>query len=612
MRPRTWLRRALRAWLTLALTLITVAPAQAARPPDEDRALQLVAQLRIALAAQGEVRGDEVWLRTLLVPAAMPPQPAARAEGYRRLAARLSPGAALRTALDQGGAVAGVVRGPDYLRVVLDGDPTATLVVRREGSTTVIDRVEISACGLCEEPERFVVDLLADVKRQGVASHRLVAGIELWVADAPEDDPDWRAALHRRDTEAGYLAFLLDGAQVLGVSGDRVRVSVRDPDRIGAEEPFRTETWPVIYLDGRWGVHYAELPEDSALRLAPDDIDRWLRDAVISQAAVRYWRPRMIEQGAATLIADDVLFLAPRPVQGDLLLYTQDLRRSRAFVALLDPDSGEVTRRIRMPVLSRQVAVFPAQWRDMFVGALSPSGQLLAIAVHDRLWLVDLPSGRLLTSLRTGPAVTSLAFAPDGRWLAVGDERGSVQLLDVAEAAWGGRYWPKAARTAHALTWENPEQLLVLWEDGELARLRAPDLAEPEPLGVACCGAVRSMALAPSSGVLMVGCAGSCEPAFLWRADLLGAGEPEVLADADYRADAGVIAADPADAWLITPCSREGEGRAALWARGADDATATFSDEPLRLIAWDPDGDAVWVIDQSGRAWRYRLAALTR
>ena len=48
------------------------------------------------------------------------------------------------------------------------------------------------------------------------------------------------------------------------------------------------------------------------------------------------------------------------------------------------------------------------------------------------LW--DVETGNLLVTLqKNGPGIQSLAFSPNGKWIAVGDEKGVVSIWDVAE-----------------------------------------------------------------------------------------------------------------------------------------------------------------------------------
>jgi WD40 repeat protein len=63
--------------------------------------------------------------------------------------------------------------------------------------------------------------------------------------------------------------------------------------------------------------------------------------------------------------------------------------------------------------------------------AFDPTGQALAVAGADGgLWLWDTRSWELLDTVEVGGRATTLAFAPDGRWLHVGGASGVGYALD--------------------------------------------------------------------------------------------------------------------------------------------------------------------------------------
>ncbi|MCB9743083.1 MAG: hypothetical protein H6740_10820 [Alphaproteobacteria bacterium] len=580
--------------MVLALALV------AARPPDDAKATA-AAQALVELGARDLVDPESPGLRQLVRPSSLPEHPLAYEAWYAQLAARLSPGTPLQQAMASRPAVLGTVRGPDYTRVVYDTSPSLTVVTRRQGGATRVEAVEQSACGLCGEPERFVRDLLAYVARTGDANTRLVLGVEVLADEALSEDRSWRAAYQIRSTQAGYMAWLLHGAEVLDADEESVRVRLA-PSGV---EPVE-ERWPVVWERDRWMLDYAGLPEQSLLRLPPAEASSWLRESFVEEATLRLWTPRMRETPSGTLVADDVLYMAPTP-GGELLVYTQDIGRSAALLLTLDPDTGEVRRRASMPTLSQRVGIPQERWGSLFVGALSPSGDTLALAAHDHLWLVDVRALELLRSQRTGPAVRALAWAPDGRTLAVGDERGAVRLLDSAGEELSPTWWPVASDPVHALLWPDAGRVVRVTEGGSIGELSAPGLVPGALDLTACCGSVRGAALDPGSGELVVGCAGACDPAYLWRCELLAEGEPEVLADEEFRADDGVVSVDPAGRYRLTPSSRP-EGNAALWDAQSGALIAVFAPAPLRAVSWEDD--RLWALDAHGRLWRWELQAL--
>ncbi len=61
--------------------------------------------------------------------------------------------------------------------------------------------------------------------------------------------------------------------------------------------------------------------------------------------------------------------------------------------------------------------------------ALSPDGKFIALANDDNWGLMDFTTGQISPLLDHSPGwIKSLAFSPDGKWLAIGDSEGKVEL----------------------------------------------------------------------------------------------------------------------------------------------------------------------------------------
>ena len=260
----------------------------AARPPDPERSERLVSAL-IAASNAGPIAPEQVddWIRPPATSGWSRERQQAWAEAMSR---RLGPGGDVGRSL-AGAEAAGVVEGPDYARVVIeDGPGWLTFVVRRAGDGPRIERLESSACGLCEEPERFVVDLLRDVA-EGRDESRLLMGVDLHVGeDALADgvDPiEWGRSFDRRNVHTGYLRWLLRDAEVASAWGEGVTVALGE----------RQETWSVTWHGERWMLDYASLPEDSPLRLAPEAVITWKYAANVARAVAEYWLPEMTPVG---------------------------------------------------------------------------------------------------------------------------------------------------------------------------------------------------------------------------------------------------------------------------------------------------------------------------
>ncbi|MCP4807326.1 MAG: hypothetical protein GY884_18435 [Proteobacteria bacterium] len=557
--------------------------ALAARPPEPDRATELVREVQSRAAAD---QLDAAWVRQAMQPSALDDlPPAARRSYYHELEVSLAGG--LGDALAAGSAVAGVVHGPDYVRVVLEGEPAVTAVVRQESGRPVIERFEPSVCSLCPEPERFVRELLADVQS---GRPRLLVGVDMKYE--PDTTRSWGFAWNTRNTDAGYLRWVLDGAEVVGSD-------VRGVDVALAQQ---TETWPVVYRDGRWQLVYEDLPEDSLLRLGEDGLKVWNSDRHVARQAVAWWVPVMEQRAQGLLLADEVRFVAPRPFQGDLLVYVQDLERSVALVALVDPETGDVARRIGLPTLSKRENHDPETWNDLFVGALSDDGKRLAIGAHRRLWIVDVGRGEVVRTLYDVGGVTALDWSDDGERLAVGDQRGVMVLsgttLDKSRRHWAETLSPvEGVVLASDTTWMVQEDGLVVELDAEL-----------RPTGrtrEACCGGVRGVETDPRNGDLLVGCDGSCDPAWLWRWDGQDESAARMIADEGFCATAGTISVAPSGDLLVGPVA---DGGAALWTVRDEQLVTRFGAGALTQVAWDDE--RVYGLDARGRAWSWELREL--
>jgi len=91
----------------------------------------------------------------------------------------------------------------------------------------------------------------------------------------------------------------------------------------------------------------------------------------------------------------------------------------------------------------------------------------------------------------------------------------------------------------------------------------------------------------------------------MWSWD--GQNEPVLRADESYRADRGVVSIDPLGRYLVSPTA---EGRVVLWDRRHDEPLVVFGEAPLVQVEWDPRGEWLYGLDDSGRLWRWRLASL--
>ncbi|MFT5585464.1 MAG: hypothetical protein ACI9VR_003056 [Cognaticolwellia sp.] len=574
--------------LTVCGALLTL-PALAARAPDAQRA-RIFVELLLGELAGGVL--DSERQKQLFWPSLDGSlHPAAKRAWFDELSRKLAAGELAQT-LRANPEVGAIVAGPDYVRVVLDTRPVlSTRVSRVEGSLRALG-FEPAVCQACTEQERFVVALLARVQRH--RKHRsLTVGADLWLdpaAEYPQEPPAFLLAWHNRNVDAGYLRWVLQDAVLAGSQGSEVQVALRD----------RTETWTLRYREGRWMLDYASLPLDSPLRLDPDQVEDWRNGELLEEAAVGWWLPSWREQASGLVVGEDLLFVSPRAVQGDLVVYGQALDRSYAILALLDPESGSVNARFSLPTLSRQQNFSQRSWRDLFHIALSPDGRLIAIGAWDRMWVVRVDDGEVLSERYALSGLDLLAWSPDGSRLLAADH---LVLLDLEPSTLRESQRIPLAKPLVDLSWSYG-QVWTVDRLGEVKALDALDLSRSIASETACCGGVLGCELDPGSGELLVSCSAVCEPAWLWVWD--GSGEPMQLADETLAAPSGALALDPTGRYLVTPA----DGRAAaVYDRREERASEPFGlSIPLRQAAWSSDGATLYGVDMMGTAWAWSLS----
>lgn len=361
----------------------------AAEPPTQEEALALAQELLDRLQDDNV---DEAWLRAHLAPPPYGPTPASTLERWSRM---LSPGTPVADRLRALPGPVAAVTGEHTQRVLLESAPGLSAVVRRdEGGAVRLQELAWTTCGFCTERVRFAKDLIEDVRRRGRDAHRLIPGADLDL-DAHHAQHGVRetliASISLRNGQGGVLPVLLRGAKVVGESGERVDIRYADGT---------LDSWTIRWRDGRWRVDYASLPEASPLRLPRGDEQRWSEHRVRAQSAREGWQPSFRHDGAGLILARDAIGAWPDPRDGTVLVMLRDVDKALAAIIRIDPETRSVIERFPGPALDVRTQLPLENWLGRWPSALSPNARFLAMTGPNRLWTVDLETGRSRTVAR--------------------------------------------------------------------------------------------------------------------------------------------------------------------------------------------------------------------
>jgi hypothetical protein len=583
--------------------LLAGQPVEAGRLPTRDSAEELVDQL-IDQTLNGQVGRD--WIRKKFREANPYRQdPVAARAAEARIAGLLAPGGELYERFVRSSNIYGSTEGPDYVRVVLENNSGIagasepqdwfTVVIESPGGRPEVREFAFSSCGLCSEPERFVRDLFEEVERLGDASHRLLPGLELVVSSVHANNEwkrdRWVWAFVNRAAGAQYTTRMLRDAKVLGSRGRVVQVALKSGQ----------ESWPVLYMRERWWLDYGALASKSVWYLSEEDAEEWTQPDTVRKARIAHWEPDWRSRSQGIQVSDGALFLGARPLQEDLLLYDQDIGRRWAFWSLLDTEEGRVQARIDAPRLSRRMFVDTIGWPDLFRFALSPNGELFAVAAHDRVWVFDIKNGTTRWAEPGFPGGATLAFSTNGDSLAVLDRAiGGLQVFSTT--GFKRLSTSRGPRGSLEMTWVE-EGLLVLSPDK--LSLVQPD-GGADSLSLQC--DTPQMSTLRGKGEVWVYCPSNQTQ--IIKVQILDIqDEPQqILLEGNRKV--GDFALDPVGRWAVMPAKANQDQGMCLFNLHTGSEGPCFAPEPLRQIQFSADGATILGIDQRGRAWKWELLDL--
>jgi hypothetical protein len=301
-----------------------------------------------------------------------------------------------------------VVTGPDYVRVVLECRPALSLVIRQVDGAPRIAAIEPTACTQCDERSRFVVDLIADVRREGELGEHLKPDFELVPADRKDAGSKWESwsALEEARLRADHdVAATLAGAEVVRVEDETVILKLPDGDE---------DTWHIVSTPRGWAVVYDDLAGSSPLRLSTLESRRWKKASVRQEAAVQTWTPvwRALDGGVGTLIGHHALSATFDPADEVVVAVLLDREVPYAAVAEVDPSTNTVLRRWNIPLPDGQDPVQLIDGIPPERVAFDPTTRKVALAAFGRIWVVD----RVADSVREvtrAKGVTALSWSAE-------------------------------------------------------------------------------------------------------------------------------------------------------------------------------------------------------
>lgn len=532
------------------------------------------------------------WFQANLADAAGRPTPQ-----RARALARLIQEGALGDSIRRGATADSWIPGPDYVRVILKGSPSLSVVVNRSDTAIpTIRHIELTSCRSCTEEERFIEDLIWKVNL-GTNEPILVPSFDLslgkFLAENLDHSSHWVAMLQTRNQKGKLPHTLLRGAQLLGSDNSVYRIRYGDGF---------VDTWRVVYEDYLWALDYTSLAPNSPLRMARRDMWRWRDPAELQQWALQRWEPTWagVNNDLGLHIGSGAIGSAIDPLNQTVLIAVSDIDRILSGIIRVDPYRHEVIERIPITAPSTRTSLPIDHWYERWFFKIAPDREAAVLYLPSRLWLVDLSTGKqqLLESMKNVSAVAIGSAGEDGQRLL-------AAATNTHIAVYGGEALQHLQIPAPIIAMRFSHQGLVAVTSEGQSLEYSLDSALPINAGVGCCDeTVREAAVHPNGDEVLLSCESGCDRG--WERTNLEGDAPQFVAGVPTQA-AGLSWSPTGDRFITGSFA----GGLILWQANKNQPLAEFH-PPGETIEthWSADGSALMTRNTSGDVYWWNVNAL--